>query len=218
MFSVQGHFYHSIKSVQSLFVQTTSKSCVCFVVDKFVMKKTGYLFHSLRGKWTLPTILYTIQYPYTILYYSIQNYTMLLYYTILYYTILYYTILYYTILYYTILYYTTLCYTILYHTILYYTILYYTILYYTILYYGILILYYTHTILLCTRCCGNSEGRTLKLPERGILLRSSAAWVLKTSIMTYQKHSYLFCIATVFSWVWIKLCSEYFKEKGQLTY
>ena len=125
MFSVQGHFYHSIKSVQSLFVQTTSKSCVCFVVDKFVMKKTGYLFHSLRGKWTLPTILYTIQYPYTILYYSIQNYTMLLYYTILYYTILYYT---------------TLCYTILYYTILYYTILYYTILWYT---YTILHSYYT---------------------------------------------------------------------------
>ena len=140
MFSVQGHFHHSIKSVQSLFVQTTSKSCVCFVVDKFVMKKTGCLFHSLRGKWTLPTILYTIQYPYTILYYSIQNYTMLLYYTILYYTILYYTILYYTTPYYT-----TLHYAILYHTILYYTILYYTILYYTILYYTIL--WYTYTIL-----------------------------------------------------------------------
>ena len=97
MFSVQGHFYHSIKSVQSLFVQTTSKLCVCFVVDKFVMKKTGYLFRSLRGKWTLPTILYTIQYPYTILYYTI------LYYTTLHYAILYYTTLYYTILYYTVL-------------------------------------------------------------------------------------------------------------------
>ena len=123
MFSVQGHFYHSIKSVQSLFVQTTSKLCVCFIVDKFEMKKTGYLFRSLRGKWTLPTILYTIQYPYTILYYSIQNYAML--------------------------YYTTLHYAILYHTILYYTILYYTILYYTIPYHTILcyILWYTYTIL-----------------------------------------------------------------------
>ena len=132
MFSVQGHFHHSIKSVQSLFVQTTSKSCVCFVVDKFVMKKTGCLFHSLRGKWTLPTILYTIQYPYTILYYSIQNYTMLLYYTILYYTILYYT---------------TLCYTIPHYTILYYTILYYTILYYTILWYTYTILHSYYTLM-----------------------------------------------------------------------
>ena len=131
MFSVQGHFHHSIKSVQSLFVQTTSKLCVCFVVDKFVMKKTGCLFRSLRGKWTLPTILYTIQYPYTILYYTILYYTIL-YYTILYYTILYYTTLHYAILYYTTLYYAMLCYTILCY-ILWYT---YTILhsYYTLIY------------------------------------------------------------------------------------
>ena len=190
MVSLQKHFYHSIKSVHSLFVQTTSKLCVCFVVDKFVMKKTGYLFRSLQSNCTLPTI-----------------FIFTLYYT---------PIPYFTILYYTIRYYTTLRYATLYSTILYHTILYYTILYYTI-YYGILILYYTHTILLFTRCCGNSEGRTLKLPEWGILLRSSAAWLLKTSIMTYQKHSF-FCIATVFSCVWIKLCSEYFEEKGQLTY
>ena len=125
MVSLQKHFYHSIKSVHSLFVQTTSKLCVCFVVDKFVMKKTGYLFRSLQSNCTLPTI-----------------FIFTLYYT----PIPYFTILYYTIRYYTTPRYATLYSTILYHTILYYTILYYTILYYTILY-TMVYLYYTILIL-----------------------------------------------------------------------
>ena len=121
MVSLQKHFYHSIKSVHSLFVQTTSKLCVCFVVDKFVMKKTGYLFRSLQSNCTLPTIFIFTLY-----------YTPIPYFTILYYTILYDTILHYAMLRYTLLYYTTLYYTILYYTIL------YTMVY---LYYTILILY-----------------------------------------------------------------------------
>ena len=132
---------------------------------------------------------------YSSLYYTVLYYTIL-YYTILYYTILYYTILYYTILYYTILYYTILYFTIHHCTVLYCTILYYTTLCYPMLCCTILILYtmvyWYYTILLFSRCCGDSKCLTLILPERGNLLQYSAAWVLQYSIMTYQEHSYLF--------------------------
>ena len=67
---------------------------VCFIVDKFVIKKNGYLFRSLRGNCTLPTILNFI-----------LHYNPIPYYTFLYYTILYYTTLHYNILYYTMLWY-----------------------------------------------------------------------------------------------------------------
>ena len=98
-------------------------------------------------------------------------------YSYLYYTILYYTILYFTILYYALLCYAMLCYTVLYCAILYYSMLYCTMLSYSMLsythtiYHGILILYYTHTILLFSRCCGDSECLTLKLREGGNLLQ-----------------------------------------------
>ena len=89
-----------------------------------------------------------------------------------------------------------------------------TILYYTnTIYYGILILYYAHNIILFSRCCGDRTCLTLKLPERGILQRSSVGWVLQTPMMTYQKQLSLLCIGIVFSWVWIKQCSEYFEKK-----
>ena len=119
-----------------------------------------------------------------------------LYYTVLYYTILYRTVLYCTVLYCTVLYYTILYYTLLYTTVLYCTVLYYTTLCYPMLCCTILILYamvyWYYTILLFSRCCGDSKCLTLNLPERGNLLQYSAAWVLQYSIMTYQEHSYLF--------------------------
>ena len=79
---------------------------MCFVVDKFVMKNTGYLFGYLQRNCTLPTILIFILYYtpipyYTILYYTIVNYAIpyptLPYSTLDYETILYlYYILWYT--------------------------------------------------------------------------------------------------------------------------
>ena len=101
--------------------------------------------------------------------------------------ILYYPIPFYTILYSTILYYTILYYTILYYTILYYTILYCTVLYCTVLYCAIL--YYTHLHSLLWRLrISDTEASGDRHPS------SSVAWVLQTSMLTNQKHSYLFSV------------------------
>ena len=168
----------------SVFVQTTSRLCVCFEGDLIVMAKTGHLLRYLPGNCTLPTILIFILCD------TIPCYTMLSY-TILYLTTLYYT-MYYThticyaviILYYPILYYTILYYTILYYTILYYTILYYTVLYCTVLYCAIL--YYTHLhSLLGRQRISDTEASLDRHPS------SSVAWVLQTSMLTNQKPSYL---------------------------
>ena len=146
MVSVRRRFLSQYKIASfSLFVQTTSRLCVCFVVDKFVMKNTGYLFGYLQSNCTLPTILIFILYCTPIPYY-------------------------------TILYYSKLYHTISYHTLPYSTLLYTTKRYYTYtIYYGILILYYTHSIPLFTCFCGDSECLRSKIPERGILQRSSVA-------------------------------------------
>ena len=85
----------------SVFVQTTSRLCVCFEADVIVIEKTGHLLRYLQSNCTLPTIL-----------------NFILYYTIPYYPMLCYSMLWHAILYCTILYFTILCYT---HTILYYT-------------------------------------------------------------------------------------------------
>ena len=113
-----------------------------------------------------------------------------------------YTLLYHTILCSAILCYGMLCYTILYYTILYYTKPYYTMLY---SYYTILYSFYSHLYsLLGRQRLSDTEASWDRHPS------SSVAWVLQSSMLTNQKHSSLFCAATVFSWVRIKLCCECF--------
>ena len=116
-----------------------------------------------------------------------------------------YTLLFHTILSDALLFYAMACYTILYYTILYYTMLYS---YYTILY-----SFYSHLdSLLGRQRLSDTEASWDRHPS------SSVAWVLQSSMLTNQKHSSLFCTATVFSWVWIKLCSECFEKMGHLMY
>ena len=127
-----------------------------------------------------------------------------------------YSSLYYTI----ILYHTILYHTIPYHTILYYTTLHYTILFYPILCYPMLcytILYYTHTLvysLLSRQRMSDIEASWEGQPTT--VFSSLSVTILNYDLSRTQLS--LFVIGTVFSWVWIKLCSEYFEEKGQLTY
>ena len=121
-------------------------------------------------------------------------------------------ILYYTILSYALLFYAMdmLCYTILYYTILYYTKPYYTMLY---SYCTILYSFYSNLYsLLGRQRLSDTEASWDRHPS------SSVAWVLQSSMLTNQKHSSLFCTATVFSWVRIKLCSECFEKMGHLLY
>ena len=159
----------------SVFVQTTSRLCVCFEADLIVMGKTGHLLRYLQSNCTLPAIL---------------NF----------------------IVYYTIPYYPMLCYSMLWHAILYCTILYFTILY-LYSYYTILYSFYCHLdSLLGRQRLSDTEASWDRHPS------SSVAWVLQSSMLNNQKHSSLFCTATVFSWVWIKLCSECFEKMGHLMY
>ena len=156
----------------SVFVQTTSRLCVCFEADLIVMAKTGHLLRYLPGNCTLRTILIFMLCD------TIPCYTMLSY-----------TILYLTTLYYTMYYTHTICSAviILYYTILYYTILYYTVLYCTALYCAIL--YYTHLhSLLGRQQISDTEASFDRHPS------SSVAWVLQSSMLTNQKHSYLFFV------------------------
>ena len=103
-----------------------------------------------------------------------------------------------------------LCYTILYYTILYYTKPYYTMLY---SYYTILYSFYSNLYsFLGRQRLSDTEASWDRHPS------SSVAWVLQSSMLTNQKHSSLFCTATVFSWVRIKLCSECFEKMGHLLY
>ena len=174
----------------SVFVQTTSRLCVCFEADLILMGKAGHLLRYLQSNCTLPTILNFIVY-YTIPYYPMLCYSML-WHARLYYTVLYYTLLYYAIL------------------ILYYTILYYTMLY---SYYTILYSFYSHLhSLLGRQRLSDTEASWDRHPS------SSVAWVLQSSMLTNQKDSSRFCTATVFSWVRIKLCSECFEKMGHLMY
>ena len=83
----------------SVFVQTTSRLCVCFVADLILMERTGHVLRYLPGNCTRPTILIFILCD-----------------TIPCYAMLYYTLPYFTILCYVLYSYKILCYN---HTILY---------------------------------------------------------------------------------------------------
>ena len=151
-------------SLLSVFVQTTSRLCVCFEGDLIVMEKTGHLLCYLQSNCTLPTTLNFLLYD----------------------TIPYHTIPYHTILCYALLFYAMLCYAILHHTILYYTKPYHTMLY---SYYTILYSFYSHLYSLVWRqWLSDTEASWDRHPS------SSVAWVLQSSMLTNKKHSYLFFV------------------------
>ena len=153
----------------SVFVQTTSRLCVCFEAELIVIEKTGHLLRYLQSNCTLPTTL-----------------NFILYYTIPYHTIPYHTIPYHTIVCYALLFYAMPCYAILYKTILYYTKPYYTMLY---SYYTMLYSFYSHLYSLVRRQrLSDTEASWDRHPS------CSVAWVLQSSMLTNQKHSYLFFV------------------------
>ena len=142
----------------SVFVQTTSRWCVCFVADLIVMERTGHLLRYLSDNCTLPTILIFILCD------TRPHYPMLCYALLFCYGLL--------------------CYVILYYTILYYTKPYSTVLY---SYYTIFYSFYSHLYsLLGRQWLSDTEASWDRHPT------SSVAWVLQTSMLTNEKHSYRF--------------------------